>query len=204
MFAFLALPLSATAHVLGGGERPASIAVLAGLAFSFLLHRGLLVRQERSWASLFAGLGLAQVVVHTLLWLTEDAPADGPALVTAAHHAHGLSSSFAVTAGADLTATHGGHYGPGMLAGHVVAAALLAWLLRHGEVLLWSAARRLTWAAVACWRRACRAAARCRPSAACLAGCPAPHADRRPLRRQQLLWTAGQIRRGPPQVCRAG
>jgi hypothetical protein len=84
-----------------------------------------------------------------------------------------------------------------MLAWHGCAAALLGGLLAYGESVLWAGARRLAWAAVAAWRRLATGASTVVGRVRLLSRrdvLPAPLASRR----RQLLWTASQIRRGPP------
>jgi hypothetical protein len=178
----VAVLVSLAGHVAGGGQAPDTAGLLLALAVAVSAYRLLLAGRERSWPTLVAVLGLAQVVLHVTFTSWTDATTMTD--THAAHHAMAATS------------------GRSMLAGHLVATLVLAWVLRLGEAALWSTARRI-------------ATRLCRPVITLVSGVLAalstqtaltsrwrpsstrPAAD---LARRQSRWaTGGRARRGPPR-----
>jgi hypothetical protein len=134
----MATSLAAAGHVLGGGTLPApgTVAVLAGL---LLVPVAWVAARELSFLTLLGVLGAGQLLLHEaftslsapavcLPSLTGQMPRHGQAMEMQCSAAEPASMSLHLGTGADS---------PPMLAGHVLALLVTAWLLRKGEVALW-------------------------------------------------------------------
>ncbi len=120
-FTAVCLLLSTAGHALAAGDAPASAAVVAGGGLVFLAaHR--FAGRERSLAQLTGAVLSAQLGLHGLFSYVPAPAADG----------HQAMTQHAVPT---MTLD--------MFAAHVVAGLLVAWWLRRGEALLWSAGHRL-------------------------------------------------------------
>jgi hypothetical protein len=137
----LILGLAATAHTAGGGRLPA-VPVFVLLAALVLLPVTVLARRRLNLASIATVLGAGQLALHAA-FTAFPRPADHCTTTEMAAHGHhqvaGMPDCVAGT-----MAMHAVLPGPGMTAAHLVAVALTALLLAHGETALW---RMLAWLA---------------------------------------------------------
>ena len=168
-FAGLTLALAVAAHVAGGGGLPSAGRMLFAVAAVTFTWWPLTAR-EVPWWLMTAGVAAVQVGVH--LAFLDPARALAP---HAAGHVHAPST--------------GGHAtSVPVLAGHLLAALLVAWWLRRGESAAWAALRRVLPRLVHPVRVPAMPAARVRPAWA-------PR-----VLAQQLLDRRTAPRRGPPAL----
>jgi hypothetical protein len=171
------LVVGVVAHLVGGRAPTAGGVGAALLALTALAWP--LTAREHGWLTI-AGVQLAgQQAVHAFLG---SSLLGSPVLGSTGEHHH-ASAAVVGALPVDL-----------MLWGHVVAAALVAVWLRHGERRTWTAARRAARTLVARWRRLL--ALFDRVDAPSVDGRTPSRHDPRPQRPAPLRYTV--VRRGPP------
>ena len=119
--------LAQLAHLGGGGSFAPMAVILVGIGMAgvCLVSAG----RQRSFVEVLAALILAQLAFHSAF------------LLDAGHAASSVhAGTHPLGAGASLQALQGMEAGP-MLAGHLVAALVTAWLLARGEAAVWRLAR---------------------------------------------------------------
>jgi len=143
LFSLAPLLLASGAHLVGGGALPVVGVVLGAVA---LLLVSTLVSADRCrFAVLVPVLAAEQVLLHLLLTAADASAMCLPRGPTAATHAgHGAHVVAAVSQSATdglqaCAATHAAAMSPGwsMVAAHVVATLVVAWLLARGEAWWW-------------------------------------------------------------------
>lgn len=131
------LTLAAGAHVVGGGDLPAPVILLAVLALTGLAATTA-TRLKLNAAAMTALLGAGQLTLHEVFTTFS-----GPALTAgpAAADVHHLSAAAEPVAGA-AAHVHGLDSATGtmMLVAHILATAACALLLAKGEEALWALA----------------------------------------------------------------
>jgi hypothetical protein len=199
VFGGVAVVVSLVGHVAAGGAIPDAAGLLLALAFTVSGYRVLLARREQSWIILTGALGLVELVLHEVFM----AWAAGPPM-SSGMRGPGM--------GAALGGDGAGHSealwpNPTMVLAHLLAAVMLAWVLRQGEAALWSAARR---GVARLWRPVVGVVARVVAALVAVTPVrtqrPRSHAQIVPeLGRWRPRWaTAGRARRGPPQCWLSG
>ncbi|WP_050671584.1 hypothetical protein [Luteipulveratus halotolerans] len=135
-FASVAVALSATAHVTGGGGPP-RVGVL-GLGFGAVLAVAVLVSGRR--IGRLAMLGLlagSQIALHTTFGVLGSTPTGSHCLSGDHHAAHATACEPGAMAG------HAASGGAAMLLAHAAATLALALVLARGEQILWTLAAAL-------------------------------------------------------------
>ncbi len=131
------LGLAALAHLLGGGELP-SLALSLPLLLAIGTVAALVTARRCRLPILLALLGVGQLILHLLF--QAGSRTLGGAGATGPHAGHELCP-----AGIALPSIIDANQQPHawlMLAGHVLATTLTAWLLARGEAALWRLAER--------------------------------------------------------------
>lgn len=122
------LVLAALAHLLGGGALPSLASSLPLLLFAGTVAALVTARRCRL-PVLLPILGAGQVLLHLLFEASSRASGAGASTVSAAHTGHELCPAGLAAAAQPPSWL--------MLAGHVLATALTAWVLARGEAALW-------------------------------------------------------------------
>ena len=200
-FAAIAVPVSVVGHLAGGGAVPDEATFLLALAMVTVGYRLVLARRERSWAAISVALGCAEFALHLLF--DGGSAADTPIATVAGRLPARLPAAMGDMDMSPIGMLHG-HVTSGMLmtAGHVASALVLGWVLRHGERVLWSAARRARATAAVLVRLLITVLIPidCGPAMGTRElGHPIPAAD---AGRRRFLTTGGALWRGPPAAGR--
>jgi hypothetical protein len=140
VFGTASLLLAGLAHLLGGGEVPDPGLGLLLIAATGMVAVVVTARRCRL-PMLLTVLGVEQLVLHALL------DASDPVVACAEPALHGGMVCLPVTGAAAVAVGH--PLSLVMFGAHVLATALLAWLLARGEAALWRLADRVVRAATA-------------------------------------------------------
>jgi hypothetical protein len=136
-FAAIAVPASLVGHLAGGGGIPDEATLLLAVALVIVVYRVALAARERSWPVITLALAGAEFAVH-VLFDTGGANTGWPGPTAIAPGTPAMNMSAMIAGHADAGS------GLLMMAGHAGAVVLLGWVLRRGERVLWSMARRAT------------------------------------------------------------
>lgn len=143
VFAFASLALAVSAHRLAGGLAPTSAWTGQAAGALFLIGLAVAARELRFWqiATLVA---TTQVVLHALLPSHAGrSTAQWARLLFCEHGSHAATTAQVAAARSHFAGAPHSSGGPGMLAAHLVAAAVMAWWLRRGERAAWRAVQRV-------------------------------------------------------------
>ncbi len=132
------LVLAALAHLLGGGALPSPALSLPLLLITGTIAALVTARRCRL-PVLLPVLGAGQLILHLLLEASSRTPGAAAGSVTTPHTGHALCPAGLAAA------VHAPSWL--MLAGHLLATALTAWVLARGEAALWRLADRFVRAA---------------------------------------------------------